>query len=131
MQDFLRSMQELIWLRRKHPALRGEGVNAYYNHNDNRVLAVQRWVEGVGRDVVIVASLNESTFWNYQLGFPQAGLWLEVYNSDVFDNFPNPIVAGNRGSIWAGPNQRDGLPASATITIPANGLLVFARDRGD
>ena len=93
-------------------------MNAYYNHNDNRA-------------AVIVASLNESTFWNYRLGFLQAGLWLEVYNGDVFDNFPNPIVAGNRSSISAGPTPRDGLPASATITIPANGLLVFARDRGD
>jgi 1,4-alpha-glucan branching enzyme len=131
MQDFLRSMQDLIWLRRKHPALRGEGVHAYYNHNHNRVLAVQRWVEGVGRDVVIVASLNESTFWSYDLGFPQAGQWLEIYNSDTYDNFPNPIVAGNRGSVWAAATPRDGLPASAIITIPANGLLVFARDRGD
>ena len=61
MSDFHRFTRELIWLRRRHPALRSEGVNPYYADDDNRVLAFQRWVPGVGRDVVVVASLREKT----------------------------------------------------------------------
>ncbi len=130
MVDFLRFTQELIALRRRLPGLRGGGFHAYYVHNDHRVLAFQRWVEGFGRDVVVVASLNESTYYGYPLGFPGAGSWLEVFNSDVYDNWVNPIVAGNGGSIVAdGPPLND-LPNSAAVTIPANGLLVFARDNG-
>lgn len=131
MQDHLRFTRELIWLRRRHPALRGESVNPYYVHNDNRILAVHRWIEGVGRDVVIVASLNESTFHQYELGFPQAGRWFEIFNSDYYDHFPNPWVAGNGGAIEASSAPRDAMPSSATVCIPANGLLVFSRDRGD
>ncbi len=101
MQDHLKFMQDLIWLRRRHPALQSDSVNPYYVHNDNRILAFHRWIEGIGRDVVVVASLNESTFDQYELGFPQSGHWFEVFNSDYYDHFPNPWVAGNGGAIEA------------------------------
>jgi 1,4-alpha-glucan branching enzyme len=130
MVDFLRFTQELIALRRRLPGLRGDGLNVFHVHNDNRVLAFQRWVQGVGRDVVVVASLNESTYYGYQLGFPGGGRWLEVFNSDVYDNWFNPIAAGNGGGISADGPPLHGLPNSAWITIPANGVLVFARDNG-
>jgi 1,4-alpha-glucan branching enzyme len=131
MQDHLRFMRELIRLRHRHPALRAEPINPFYVHNDNRIFAFHRWVEGAGRDVVVVASLNESTFYSYELGFPQHGQWHEVFNSDVYDNWVNPQTSGNGGSIFADGAPRDGMPFAATITIPANGLLVFARDLGD
>jgi 1,4-alpha-glucan branching enzyme len=50
----------------------------------------------------------------------------EVFNSDFYDNFPNPQVAGNGGSIWANGGPMHGFPASASIVIPANGVVVFA-----
>lgn len=130
MGDFHRFMTDLITLRRVQPALRGEGLYVLPDHN-NRVVAFQRWVEGVGRDVMVVATLSESTFWSYQIGFPSPGQWLEVFNSDVYDNWVNPWVAGNGGSIQANGEPMDGLQASATIVIPANGFVVFARDWGD
>ena len=131
MQDHLRFTRDLIWLRRRQPALQGEAVNPYYVHNDNRILAFQRWIEGAGRDVVVVASLNESTFDRYELGFPHPGRWLEVFNSDFYDHFPNAWVAGNGGAIEASSAPRDGMSCSAAIRIPANGLLVFAREHGN
>ena len=121
----------LISLRRRQPGLRGEGINVFHVHNDNRVIAYQRWVEGSGRDVVVVVSLNEWTFRGYQLGFPGPGRWLEVFNSDVYDNWVNPIVAGNGGGINADGGPMHGLPSSASVVIPANGFVVFARDSGD
>ena len=133
MSDQHRFTRDLMWLRRKHPALRDEGINVFHVHNDNRVIAVHRWVPGVDRDVVVVASLNESTFYDrsYRLGFPVAGHWREVFNSDVYDQWVNPNVQGNFGGVTADGSAWDGLPASAGITLPANSLLVFARDAGD
>lgn len=133
MSDQHRYTRELMWLRRKHPALRGDGLNVFHVHNDNRVIAFHRWLPNVGRDVVVVASLNENTFYNYsyQLGFPGGGMWQEVFNSDVYDHFFNPNVQGNPGGITANGESRDGMPTSASITLPANSLLVFARDFGD
>ncbi|HET7343786.1 MAG TPA: alpha amylase C-terminal domain-containing protein [Methylomirabilota bacterium] len=131
MRDHLRFTQDAVRLRRAQPALRGEPINVFHVHDANRVLAFHRWLEGAGRDVVVVASLNESTLFGYGLGFPGGGRWLEVFNSDVYDNFVNPQVAGNGGAVVADGPPLHGLPASAAIVIPANGVLVFARDPGD
>jgi 1,4-alpha-glucan branching enzyme len=127
MADFLRFTSELIALRHRLPALRGEGCNIIHVHNDNRALAFQRWVEGVGSDVVVVITMSEHSYYGYQVGFPGSGRWLEVFNSDVYDNWVNPNVAGNGGAVDASGPPLHGLPASAALTIPANGLLVFAR----
>jgi 1,4-alpha-glucan branching enzyme len=131
MRDHLSCVRDLVRLRHRQPALRGEPLNTFYVHEINRILAFHRWIEGDGRDVVVVASLNESTFERYDLGFPQPGRWLEVFNSDLYDHYPNPWVQGNRGAIDAYGHPRDGMPHSGMITIPANSLLVFARDGGD
>jgi 1,4-alpha-glucan branching enzyme len=75
----------------------------------------------------VVATLSETTWYNYGVGFPGAGQWAEIFNSDVYDNWVNPIVAGNGGGITASGPPLHGLPASASIVIPANGFVVFAR----
>ena len=125
--DFERFTRELIALRRRYAAFRGEGCRVIHVHDDNRVLALQRWVEGVGGDVIVVFSLNENTWTNYLIGFPGPGRWAEVFNSDVYDNWVNPIVAGNGGSVEANGAPLHNLPNSAAVTIPANGFVVFAR----
>lgn len=127
MVDFLRFTQDLIGIRRDQPALSGELINVFYRHNADRIMAYHRWIEGVGRDVVIVMSFNESTFYDYRLGFPGPGRWAEVFNSDIYDNWVNPLAAGNGGQIFANGEPLHGLPNSAAITIPANAILVFAR----
>jgi 1,4-alpha-glucan branching enzyme len=108
-------------------------LNVFPVHNDNRVTAMHRWMLGIGSHVAVVASLNESTFYNhsYPLGFPVAGHWNEVFNSDVYDQWFNPNAQGNPSSISANGPEWDGLPTSAEITLPANRILVFARDLGD
>jgi 1,4-alpha-glucan branching enzyme len=131
MGDFFRFTRELVALRRRQPALRGEGSAIIHVHNQNRVLALQRWVEGVGRDVIVAYSLSDTNWYNYQLGFPGPGRWLEVFNSDVYDNWVNPIVTGNGGGIEASGGPLHGLPNSASVIIPANGFVVFARDSGN
>jgi 1,4-alpha-glucan branching enzyme len=129
MSDFHRFTRELLWLRRNYAGLGGDGLNVFHVHNDNRILAYHRWIEGSGNDVVVVASLNESTFYNhsYRIGFPRPGHWREVFNSDIYDNFFNPISQGNAGGIEADGPPWDGMLCSANITVPANGLLVFVQ----
>lgn len=130
MSDHHRFTRDLLWLRRNQPALCGEGINVFHVHNDNRVIAFHRWLPGIGRDIVVVVSLNEGTFYDhsYQLGFPGGGHWSEVFNSDIYDNFFNPVSQGNPGGINATGSELHDLPCSAGITLPANSILVFARD---
>jgi 1,4-alpha-glucan branching enzyme len=133
MADFHRFTRDLIRLRRAQPALRGAATSVFHVDQANRILAFQRWLAGAGRTVVVVVSLSESSFeaGSYGLGFPRAGTWLEVLNSDYYDNLPNPNVRGNGGAVQADGPPRDGFDASAGLTIPANSILVFARDAGD
>jgi 1,4-alpha-glucan branching enzyme len=127
MRDFLRFTRELIRLRWQHSALRGEGYALVHAHDENRVLAFQRWVPGVGGDVVVVVSLAEQTRHGYEVGFPDRGFWREVFNSDVYECWVNPSTQGNSGGVWAHGPAMHGLPASAPLTLPANSILVFAR----
>jgi 1,4-alpha-glucan branching enzyme len=131
MRDFLAFSRDLVRLRRRQPALRGEATNVFHVHNGNRVIAFHRWLPGAGRDVVVVASLAETTYDGYQLGFPRGGLWIEVFNADYYDTMPNPDVKGNGGHVVADGPPLHGLPTSAPVVIPAGGLVVFALDRGD
>ncbi len=127
MPDHLRFTQDLLRLRQAQPALRGDNVNPFYASDTDRVLAFHRWLDGTGQDVVVVATFAESTWYSYNLGFPEAGLWTEVFNSDVYDNFVNPMVAGNGGGIQAAGPPMHGFTASASVVIPANGVVVFAK----
>lgn len=102
-------------------------MNPFHVHDQNRVIAIQRWLEGTVQDVIVVATLAEDTWYSYGIGFPFAGPWREVFNSDVYDNWVNPIVAGNDGGINVSGPPLHGFQASANIVIPANGLVVFAR----
>jgi 1,4-alpha-glucan branching enzyme len=136
MRDFHVFTRELCWLRRRHPGFRGEGCNPIFVRNDDRVIAFQRWVEGEGRDLIVVASLSETTHYGYAIPFPAGGYWLEIFNSDAYDSMPaaggyNPNAAGNPLGVTSNGPPLEGLPCSASVNIPANGVVIFARDRGD
>jgi 1,4-alpha-glucan branching enzyme len=127
MRDHLRFTRDLIHLRRDLPALRGDNVHAFYCSDADRVLAYHRWREGSGDDVIVVISFAETTYGRYEIGFPFAGHWLERLNSDAYDHWVNPWVAGNCGGVLAMGPPMHGFAASAAIVIPANGVLVFTR----
>ena len=125
MVDFLRFTQDLIRLRVNQPAIRSSSIRVFHVHNDNRILAFHRWLEGEGRDVVVVVSLNDQSLYNYAIGFPRAGRWAEIFNSDVYDNWVNPSVTGNGGQIFANGGPMHGFANSAAIAIPPNSIVVF------
>lgn len=127
MRDHLRFTRELIRLRGSQPALRGEGFRVVHVHDENRVLAMHRWVVGEGRDVIVVVSLADENRYGYRIGFPGEGRWAELFNSDVYDGWVNPNATGNGGSVEAERLPMHGFDFSAALTLPANALLVFGR----
>jgi 1,4-alpha-glucan branching enzyme len=127
MVDHVRFTRELLRLRWRHPALRGQGFRVVHVHDHNRVLAFHRWIEGEGHDVLVVVYLGTFTRSGYRIGFPAAGEWREIFNSDVYERWMNPNVAGNGGRVFAEPQPLHGFDHSAALVLPANSLLVFAR----
>jgi 1,4-alpha-glucan branching enzyme len=83
--------------------------------------------EGEGRDVVVVASFNETILQDYPIELPCSGSWNEVFNSDFYDRFPNPSVIGNGRTVYAAAERGRIYPATARMMIPANGAIVLAR----
>ncbi len=126
-RDFLRFMTDLIRIRNTQPALRAPGARVSRAQNFERVLVLHRWVEWQGSDVIVVASLDELPKHGYAVGLPFAGVWRELFNSDYYDNFPNPGVIGNGGSVQANGPPLDGFAASAELTLPANGVIILGR----
>ncbi len=127
MIDHLRFTRELLQVRRRLPALRGQGFRAAHVHDQNRVLTFHRWVEGQGHDLLVVVHLADFTRVGYRLGFPAGGDWREVFNSDAYENWINAGVAGNSGRVTAGPQPLHGFAYSAAVVLPANSMLIFAR----
>jgi 1,4-alpha-glucan branching enzyme len=116
----LQFVQAACRVRREQPALRGERLNVVHVHNDNRVLAFHRWIEGEGRDVMVIVSLNERAQYGYEIGFPAAGPWREILNSE----YHNVNNGGQIDAFWQ-PLHR--MPATARMVLPANSILIFAR----
>ena len=129
MRDFLRCVWDLVQLRRNQPALRAAGARVSRVQNYDRIIVLHRWVEWEGRDVIVVASLDEAPKHGYAIGLPFAGEWSELFNSDVYDNFPNLGAVGNGGAVQDSGAPLDGFSASAVLTVPANGVIVLARQR--
>ena len=125
--DHLRFIRELVQLRWRYPGLRGDKLRVVHVHDQNRVLAFHRWVEGQGHDVIVVVHLATFNRTEYRIGFPGSGGWREIFNSDVYENWVNPNVTGNEGMVQAVPHSLHDFGYSASLVIPANSILVFAR----
>jgi 1,4-alpha-glucan branching enzyme len=130
MTDYLYFTRDLVALRRREPALRAEGMRVTRVNDFDRVIVMHRWVAdgSPGQDLVIVASFDENPKSGYGIGLPHGGRWLEIFNSDFYDRFPNPAVVGNGGALSADGPGLDGFAHSALIHIPANGALFLRSD---
>lgn len=127
MLDHVRFTRELLWLRRQYAGLRGQGFRVVHANDQDRVLAFHRWVEGAGEDVLVVVHVAPFNRFGYRIGFPGAGEWREVFNSDVYENWVNQNAAGNGGRMSPEAVPLHGFAHSAALTLPANSVLVFAR----
>ena len=117
-----RYYQEIIALRRRLRATRGQNLHILHLSNDNRVFAFKRW--SAGEAVIIVVSLNNRPFADGYViasdlfSIPDAS-WKEIFNSDA--GIYGGTGTGNGGAIIGAANGR------LEVTIPANGLLVLVR----
>ncbi len=127
----VRLYRDLIRLRLNRDArtagLTGGGINVFHNNDAANLLAFHRWRDhGVGDDVVVVANLSASERGGYRIGFPSAGEWTCVFNSDarIYSDAFGDFLSTD---VTAAAPSYDGLPASAEIAIAPYTLLVFAR----
>ncbi len=105
--------------------LTGQGCLIFHNNDDANLIAFQRWRDhGPSDDVVVVANLSASAQRDYRIGFPAEGSWQLVFNSDA-EIYCDDFGRGGSGDVEAGPDDYDGLQASATIDIGPYAVLIY------
>ena len=139
----VRMYRDLVHLRLNRfgstRGLTGSGLNTFHQNQADNVIAYHRWHQGgPGDDVVVVVNLSHLAHENYQIGFPSAGTWRLRLNSDwvgysrAFGNQAcSDVMTGveqRAGQPGATKSQRDGFPASGTISIGPYSVLVFSQD---
>lgn len=133
-QGIVRLYRDLIQLRLNTKGvsrgLCGQFLNIYHVNEADNIIAFQRWDQhGPGDDVVIVFNFNSTSRENYEIGMPSPGLWKLRLNSDA------PIYSTDfqgffSSDVEAFGDARDGLDASAKISIGPYSMLIFSQDRG-
>jgi 1,4-alpha-glucan branching enzyme len=111
--------QDVLRLRRGHPALRSANVDVVYVHDANRLMVFRRWDET--EDFLVFASLNNASFGGgYEIRSSRLadGSWQEVLNSDA-------QVYGGWGLANGGTLRTEG--GVFAPRVPANSVLVFQR----
>ena len=109
--------------------LSGQHVHVTHVHDDMNMIAFRRWMEGgPGDDVMVVANFQREPRENYTIGFPEAGAWKLLLNSD-WTGYSEQFTGYPSGDVTAEPGEYDGLPAKATFGIGPYSVLIFARPK--
>ncbi len=128
-QGVLAVVRDLNRLYRDTPALHErdcEPEGFRWIVGDDRDQSVLAWLRFGGPDdapVMVVCNFTPVPRYGYRVGLPQAGVWLEVFNSDAAVYSGSGL--GNAGAVAAGPWPSHGLPASAEILIPPLATVIF------
>lgn len=131
-RGILRLYRDLIRLRLnqkgKTKGLSGSGVNIFHANPAQNVIAFQRWYNhGAGDDVVVVMNLAHEGRSGYEIGFPQSGLWRLRLNSD-WQGYSSDFANTPSQDVDAIDQQRDGLPAVATLEMGPYSMLIYSQD---
>jgi 1,4-alpha-glucan branching enzyme len=123
--------KDMIRLRRDLDGVSGalSGNNVAVTHVNesagNKVLAYRRWNKA-GDDVMVVANFGAKKYARYDLGLPAAGAWQVRVDSDATRygaDFGSPAPT----AVKVAAAGRDGLPATASISLGPYALVVLTR----
>jgi 1,4-alpha-glucan branching enzyme len=98
-----------------------------FHDSQNSVISFVRRAKCRDDYLVFACNFTPTPHPSYRIGFPEAGGHREVFNSDA-EIFGGSNM-GNAGYIEAMPEPSHGRPASACITVPPLGVVVFKPTR--
>jgi 1,4-alpha-glucan branching enzyme len=133
-RGIVRLYRDLIRLRlnkdKRSRGLCGQNVQVTHVHDAMNMIAFRRWDQGgPGDDILVVANFHRDPRADYTVGFPAAGNWKLVLNSDwkgysgSFGDFPS-------GDVTAVAGEYDGLPAKGTLSVGPYSVLIFSLTNG-
>jgi 1,4-alpha-glucan branching enzyme len=123
--------RDMIRLRRNWynntRGLRGQHVHVFHVNHYDKLIAFHRWDQGgPGDSVVVVVNMANTTYDQYEIGFPEAGLWKVRFNGDWKGYDPE---FGDHFSYdtFAHSGSKDGLPAVGNIGIGPYTMVVLSQ----
>lgn len=109
--------------------LTGQHINVHHVNDGDKIVAFHRWSDGgPGDDVVVIANLANRTWDAYDLGFPANGTWQLRFNSD-WSGYSDVFADHPAEHVDVVAKERDGYPATATVSIGPYSLLIYSQDR--
>jgi 1,4-alpha-glucan branching enzyme len=94
-----------------------------FHDADNSMVSFVRRAKRPEDHLVFVCNFTPLPHKAYRLGFPEAGLYREIFNSDA-EMFGGSNM-GNGGVVNVDARPSHGRPASAELIIPPLGVVVF------
>jgi 1,4-alpha-glucan branching enzyme len=123
--------KDMIRLRRDLDGVSGglRGKNVAVTHaNDsggNKVLAYRRW-NMAGDDVMVVVNFGAKKYTRYDVGVPVAGAWQARVDSDA-TRYGADFGAAAPTAVDVSSTPRDGMPATAALTLGPYSIVVLTR----
>ncbi|MGH9653853.1 MAG: 1,4-alpha-glucan branching protein GlgB, partial [Bryobacteraceae bacterium] len=128
-RNLQRFCQELNRMYRSEPAMYEVDFQHWgfewidFHDNENSIVAFLRRARRSEDYLVFVFNFTPTPHKKYRIGFPEAGVHLEIFNSDA-EIFGGSNM-GNGGYVEAVPTPSHGRPASAELTLPPLGVIVL------
>lgn len=127
----IRLYRDLIRLRLNKTGttrgLTGQNLRVSHVNDDWKVVAFCRWEKGgPGDEVMVVANFHHEARSGYELGFPAAGKWKLVLNTD-WKGYSANFGAHPSGDVNAVEGSYDGYPARGKVDIGAYSALIYIR----
>jgi 1,4-alpha-glucan branching enzyme len=121
-QNIFRYFRDLMQTKRANDALDAtEGIQVFHQNEAGNVIAWQRF-DTSGNLLVCVANFSNADYPAYNLGFPQAGTWYQLLNSDHTKYDGSGMVDD---SVEANAAAADGFSQSATFQLAKMGFVIF------
>ncbi len=84
-------------------------------------------LDGEGQLMASVINFSADPRTDYRIGLPAEGIWTEILNTDS-ELYDGSGTVGNLGQVIATDVGLNGMPASATISLPPLGAVWFRHD---
>jgi 1,4-alpha-glucan branching enzyme len=128
-QGLQRYLKDLNRTYREHPGLyevdfspEGFGwIDA--NDSTNSILSFARYSKDRKETVLVIANMTPVPRYNYRVGVPNDGKWLEILNSDA--ELYGGSGMGNFGGAETNPVPAQGEEQSINIVLPPLGIVMF------
>jgi len=98
-----------------------------FHDSENSIISFVRRAKERENYLVFICNFTPQPHFNYQVGFPEAVVHREIFNSDA-DIYGGSNM-GNGGQVNVQPTPSHGRPASAKLVIPPLGVLVLKPER--